>query len=521
MKQRKICLWLTILSCLCLAAGCQVRPAGSPELRAGEPERGYHSQVHFSGGYFSGGSAAQPLLNGLNPGITVFKQHDGTKQVYSRFSPSATVRICSSVEYQKLSRLTHVKDLTLHSCGSCFTIRDLEPLRRLTRLESLYASNEELTDLSPLAGLANLKSLTLTGNHIRDLSPLAGMSRLEELRLSSNCIEDLSPLAALSRLRFLILDCNPIQDITPLSGLDSQAWLSLEGTNLAWDGWEPVSGLTNVEGRPATREAGISPCPQDWVDRIHAAYPEGPILALDYDDYDGDGVCEAFALVADREFPSEYIFEGYGGVFLLVTQDSIEELFSRDYGLIPGAYFRFGDRKIVRLDYINSFSSSVSYLWTVEGTSPRAMNLSGRGQYFHMDDEGNICLLHSVYDGTSEHTGHSYKPYYFYFDGNDFVEYGAVPMTAGQFLTCRGAGEVLEELALEGLAVDSILYRKNGLIHLNLRQDYDHGLYYSNFYRTYRLEDGQLTETDRDMGYYLEEMTGIPVDSPLLPGKKR
>ncbi len=491
MKYHGICLGLAMLAFVCLSSGCGDQAAD-----------------------YAKGSAAKLPLAGSGPGITVFQRHDGTKQVYSRFSPTAVVSICTESDFHKLSQLTYVKNLTLHSCGSCFTIPDLEPLKGLTHLESLYTSNEDLTDLSALAGLVSLKDLTLTGNHIQDLSPLSGLYNLEELRLSSNYIEDLSPLSDLQRLRFLILDCNPILDITPLSGLDSQTWLSLEGTNLAWDGWEPVRGLPNVDGRPSLKNAGITPCPQDWVDRIQAKYPDGPILSLDYDDYDGDGVYEAFAFVAGQGTPSEYIFEGYGGAFLLVTQDSIEELISKDSGLIPGEYFRFGNTKVVRLDYINSFTSSNSLLWTVDGGSPRSMNLSGWGQYFHVDDEGNICMLHSVYDGASDLTGHSYKPYYFYFDGHDFVEYGAVPITLSQFLTCRGAGEILKEIENDGMTVDSILYRKNGLIHLNLHQAYEHSQGYSNIYRTLRLEEGRMTLIDQNMGYYLAAMTGIPVEYP-------
>ncbi len=506
MKYHGICLGLAILACACLSAGCQNSAADSRDLSV--TDEGSRAALIK-------GSAGPRLLSELEPGITVFQQHDGTKRVFSRFSPAATVWICSDSDFQKLSRLAYVKDLTLFGCGSCFTIRDLEPLKALDRLESLYVSNEELTDLSALSGLVNMRSLTLSGNQIQDLAPLAGLSGLEELRLSSNRIEDLSPLAELPRLRLLVLDCNPIQDITPLSGMDSQARVTLKGTNLAWNGWEPVKGIQEVDGRPAAGDAGISPCPQDWVDRIQAAYPDGLILSLDYDDYDGDGVYEAFAFVADRKSPSDYLFEGYGGVFLLVTQDSMEELDAMDSGLIPGAYFRFGDRKIVRLDYINSLTSSVSFLWTVDGGKPRGLNLSGWGQYFHKDSEGNLCLLHSVYDGTSDHTGHSYKPYYFYFDGQDFVEYGAVPITVDQFLTCPGAEGILAEIEQDGMTVADILYRKNGLIHLNLKLDYEHGMYDSNYYRTYRLEDdGRLMLKDQDMGYYLDTMTDIPVDYP-------
>ena len=81
---------------------------------------------------------------------------------------------------------------------------------------------------------------------------------------------------------------------------------------------------------------------------------------------------------------------------------------------------------------LDTFTSSTSYLWTVKDGSPRSMNLSGWGMGFHLDDMGNVCLRTSAYDGSVSYlemengrrdligSGHSYKPYYFFFENGPY-----------------------------------------------------------------------------------------------------
>ncbi len=92
-------------------------------------------------------------------------------------------------------------------------IKDLSPLKDLTRLEYLYLQYNQVQDLSPLQGLTGLTYLDLTGNQVQDLSPLKGLTGLVELRLGGNQIKDLSPLQhlRLPNLCLLNLSGNQIQ----------------------------------------------------------------------------------------------------------------------------------------------------------------------------------------------------------------------------------------------------------------------------------------------------------------------
>lgn len=500
-------------------------------------------------------------------GTVVFTGYDGEKIFLSPSDTSVSITLYSSMDKAKLAQLTWVKELDLRTSynGPQISLNDIKSLTqleslsvtyadikdisalseltnlkkldlsgnkitdfsalaKLTNLEELDLTSMKISDISPLSELKNLKDLNLIANKIQDISPLADLTQLEYLRLQENEISDVSPLAGLKNLHFLALDENPIKDLTPLSNLDSQTKLCIRGMNLAWDAWEPVKHLDEVDGRPPVANVGTIPCPQNWVDRIAAEYPEGLIISLDYDDYDKDGAYEAFALVSDGAVSDFGVPDsGYTGALVMVTENSMQELL-RDWQIDVGGYYWFNDTKVIFANNYLAVTSSVSYLWTVEGGKPRTMNLSQMGQWFYVDEFGNVCVQHSAYDGASDYTGHSYKPYFFYFDGYDFVEYGAIPITEEEFLRCKGAEEVLEEIREEGLELTEILYRGNGMIHINLREywedektgessgfgdsaesDEDDDRDYYNSYKTFHLsEDGQLTLIDSYMGYYYD-----------------
>ena len=146
---------------------------------------------------------------------------------------------------------------------------------------------------------ASAANLTIcSGTDYAKLSLLTGLRELK-LDFSSFSPDNLKPLKTLTKLEVLDISHEDLVDISALSGLGTHTSLTLSGTNLAWDGWEPVGHVLDVSGRPPVENAGAVLCPQNWVKRIQDAYPDGCILFLDYDDYDGDGVYEAFAFVAD------------------------------------------------------------------------------------------------------------------------------------------------------------------------------------------------------------------------------
>ncbi|MBP8128736.1 MAG: leucine-rich repeat domain-containing protein [Candidatus Hydrogenedentes bacterium] len=144
-------------------------------------------------------------------------------------------------------------------------VRDLQPIARLTKLDSCYLTRNGLgdEDLAALADLQGLAELDLSGNQITDMSVLGGLTNLAHLYLAQNEISDMSPAANLPRLRSLDLSWNKISDISAVASLPLLSWLALSGNeisdifpvaelveprhlDLAWNQISDISAIANL-----------------------------------------------------------------------------------------------------------------------------------------------------------------------------------------------------------------------------------------------------------------------------------
>jgi serine/threonine protein kinase len=98
-------------------------------------------------------------------------------------------------------------------------IKDLEPLRTLKKLQTLGCSGNKIKDLEPLRTLTNLQTLHCSFNQISDLKPLCDLTNLQELACLSNKISYLEPLRTLKKLRYLDCSKNKISNLEPLRAL--------------------------------------------------------------------------------------------------------------------------------------------------------------------------------------------------------------------------------------------------------------------------------------------------------------
>lgn len=100
--------------------------------------------------------------------------------------------------------------------------------------KSVSLANRGLTseDIQPLEKLTNLESASLNGNKITDIQVLSGLTHLTTLNLADNQITDISVLSGLSNLKILYLDGNQITDFTPLYGLQNLRMLSIRNISI-------------------------------------------------------------------------------------------------------------------------------------------------------------------------------------------------------------------------------------------------------------------------------------------------
>lgn len=116
---------------------------------------------------------------------------------------------------EQLHMVAGVKQLKV----SGTSIKNLNPISEMVRLESLAFTDTRISSLAPLANLKNLKVLLAAGNPISDVEPLAGLVTLEILDLDNTQIDDLDPLQSLARLRELKFSGTNVRDISPIEGL--------------------------------------------------------------------------------------------------------------------------------------------------------------------------------------------------------------------------------------------------------------------------------------------------------------
>ena len=104
--------------------------------------------------------------------------------------------------------------------------------------------------------------------------------------------------------------------------------------------------------------------------------------------------------------------------------------------------------------------------------------------------------------------GRCFYNYYYFFDGKQFREYGGKELTEAQFSDIPDGAALLNGLKAEGLEIENIYYRTNGVIDINCS------------YRSYRNSSSGRPETGTSFLYMELKPTdsGFETDG-LQPGR--
>ena len=242
-----------------------------------------------------------------------------------------------------------------------------------------------------------------------------------------------------------------------------------------------------------------------------------PILDFKYDDYGGDGAFEAFAFVGEK--PDEG--DGHAGEIWFVSADGAERLEASPHGTYWGLLdvLTFGGRKFVKAETYYT-TGGASNLWSVREGKPHCEAVPGSGGFLVQIDDNSFTLEHSALDAIYTDgmlMARTWKPYWFFWDGESFKEYGGVKITEEQLRKCGGASEVLD--GIYGIVGD-IFYRGNGIINVNhtvLQSEGD----IRNEYITLQLDGTEISidETYENFGgIYLPALAPDIAVYPELPG---
>ena len=210
------------------------------------------------------------------------------------------------------------------------------------------------------------------------------------------------------------------------------------------------------------------------LQKLREVSGEEKVYAFAASDFDRDGSYEAFGATGEAYFD---------GTLWYVTLDGAEEI------LKDGFYLTENDESSHTLDFgETSFytieqsygADSFSLIFGVKDGRPYEHEFSGKvsdirqsGVYTveGIDNGGYDSVVDP--DGTS--TGHTYKTYYFYYNGG-FGEYGGIEISKEEFRQLDGAAEILDEIEARSETVTNILYRGDiGITDINSCREYEDG----------------------------------------------
>lgn len=219
---------------------------------------------------------------------------------------------------------------------------------------------------------------------------------------------------------------------------------------------------------------------------LDSACGGGETAEFYWDDYDGDGECEAFAFVGESD---EF---GYQGDLWFVSADGARMLMSGtayDYFELRGA----PPAMAFLAEEGNGGHRSQSHIWAVSGSQPVAI------EYDSEETGATVAEFYEdvvAQDASADGSGQTRKPYYFFRKDGEKREYGGIYIGEAELYEFRYAREAVQELLDEGYRITDIVYRSNHIIHVNF-SDGTH-----NRYLTLRYNDSEISYSGEGDGIY-------------------
>lgn len=267
-----------------------------------------------------------------------------------------------------------------------------------------------------------------------------------------------------------------------------------------------ISHQSSRTGAEALSDAPALPASDDeqLLKTFIESTATGEIVFWSYGDYDLDGNSEAFAFAGTK--PDEYN-ASRGSLWFVSIHGAVELVSDAVYDEI--ASFTVADNtKYVYAQLSQALNRTV--VLGVKNGKPYETPVSNIGiQFTPSNNYSEFTLVHSVYDITEDGEGHpfgghSYKPYYFYYE-NDFHEYGGTEISLDELKKYAGADKALAEIEAEEGVVRTIYKRKNGIINITYAvKDKDALQEIYHFYNiNLKLENNAVEMLEKHAGKYL------------------
>lgn len=228
-----------------------------------------------------------------------------------------------------------------------------------------------------------------------------------------------------------------------------------------------------------------------------------------YLDYDNNGRNEAFILTGERLSPKrkDWMPDDTDNDlwFAYVEEDQVKVKKIRRN---VGSSAHLLKLKSVTLVCAGNFCAT-SYPEDVYSVSGDSVHKIFRGDTIHGSEDGDdLVSVHSTYDfskylDSGLVTGHTWKPYYFYYNDGKIYEYRGKKISTAAFKKYQNGKTMLKKYKKKG-KITGIIYRSNHLIHVNFTEKTKYSEYYS--YVTFVVNGSTLEELDMGEGKYAVNM---------------
>ena len=258
---------------------------------------------------------------------------------------------------------------------------------------------------------------------------------------------------------------------------------------------------------------------------------EDEVAAYVRDDFDGDGIEEAFALIGTLSEDYDDIRRICGDLWFVSPAGCVA--LRGSFGLGIGDEARFmtlGDTEyILFTDYF--VSESYTYVYSVKDGKVEEASFSGVGYVLpDPEDSDKFTITDSSYDMMWDAEinfpiGHTWKKYYFFYDSESGRVYEYAGTTIDEATVSYWCDDIIvNEIVPEDCTIDNIFMRGNGLIVINFEKTEDDGSisYYHLSYSTEKesfVDDmGKETDSSPLNGTYLHCLCPQMVSYPEVPG---
>lgn len=230
-----------------------------------------------------------------------------------------------------------------------------------------------------------------------------------------------------------------------------------------------------------------------------------------FDDFDGDGTDELFAVYGKDRFGTLWYANANGAWDIYPAQTEWGEFRTAEVG---------GDTLI--LTERISYSSSVTYCFRIENGNHIGIDTFNAGSLTQTDG-AEFTGIKSTYDFCTDGTGHTWKPYWFYYENGEFREHLGCSILYENFKD--NFGGVSEEFAYlqpcfdkieaENGVITNVIVRDNGIININYKIVEDGKEFLAHrYFRTLLVNNGEVMDItpEDNFGNYEDSITGSLLD---------